>query len=144
MRDSLGNVDFVNAPLLNIQTRTVDGVDLQVDYSFDLPDGMAIGGGGATLDLQWVSTWQLSDETIFVAGVTPVDCADLRGQLVPTLTSGQRPISRTLSAVYSSGDLAFRTKIQIIGDIELHPDSVPINVSDRCAILLGPRSELVH
>ena len=129
VRDSLGNVDFVNAPLLNIQTRTVDGVDLQVDYSFDLPDGMAIGGGGATLDLQWVSTWQLSDETIFVAGVTPVDCAGFAGATCSNTNIRATPDFRgLLSAVYSSGDLAFRTKIQIIGDIELHPDSVPINV----------------
>ena len=55
VRDSLGNIDLVNAPLLNIQTREVDGVDLQLDYSFDLPDGMAIGGGGATLNLQCCS-----------------------------------------------------------------------------------------
>ena len=129
VRDSLGNVDFVNAPLLNIQKRTVDGVDLQVNYSLDLPDGMAIGGGGATLDLQWVSTWQFSDETIFVAGAPPVDCAGFAGATCSSTNTRLTPDFRGLiSAVYSSGDVAIRTKIQIIGDVELHADSVPINV----------------
>ena len=124
VRDSLGNIDFVNAPLLNIQTREVDGVDLQVDYSFDLPAGMAIGGGGATLSLQWVSTWQFSDETVFVAGLSPVDCAGLMGGTCSGNFIRATPDFRGLiSAVYGSGDLRIRTDVQLIGEFGLAPDA---------------------
>ena len=78
-RDQLGNIETVNAPLLNLQTRQGTGVDLQVDYALELPDSWAIGAGGATLDLRYLATFHDEDSTVLLAGQPAIECAGFLG-----------------------------------------------------------------
>ena len=78
-RDALGNIDQVNAPLLNLQTREGTGFDLQASYTTVLPESLGILGNGANLDLRWISTWQTKDDTVILEGQPAIDCAGYLG-----------------------------------------------------------------
>ena len=127
-RDQLGNIERVNAPLLNLQTREVKGIDLQVDYSIDLPDALAIGGGGATLDMRWVSTWQDTDSVVLLEGQPAIECAGKLGGTCSGNFIRATPDFRGLfSASWISGGANIRTDVQIIGDFDLSEDAFPNN-----------------
>lgn len=127
-RDLLGNIDTVNAPLLNLQTRDGTGVDLQINYSLDLPDAMAIGGNGATLELMWVSTWHLDDTTVLLVGSDPIECAGFLGGTCSGNFIRATPDFRGyFNAAWITGGLNIRTDIEMIGDFELAADAFPNN-----------------
>lgn len=125
-RLSTGNIERVNAPLLNLSTRDVTGVDLQVNYLLDLPDAFAIGGGGATLDLQFVSTWQFDDTTVILAGQPEVECAGFYGGPCSSdavrITPDYRGI---LQADWVTGPLRVGLQMRMIGDLELAENAFP-------------------
>lgn len=127
-RDQLGNIEQVDAPLLNLQTRDGTGVDLQVNYSVELPDAMAIGGNGATLDLMFVSTWHLDDTTVLLAGADPIECAGFLGGTCSGNFIRATPDFRGyFNAAWITGNLNIRTDIEMIGDFELAADAFPNN-----------------
>lgn len=133
-RLSTGNIDEVNAPLLNLSTRDVTGVDLQLNYLMDLPDALAIGNGGATLDLSLVSTWQFDDETVTLAGQAAVECAGFYGG--PCSSDGIRitPDYRGIfMANYLAGGLRLGLRWRSIGDLELADDAFPNENGDLSA-----------
>ena len=125
-RDQLGNIEVVNAPLLNLQTRTGAGIDLQVDYAFDLPDSWAISGEGATLDLRWLSTFHDEDSTVLLAGQPAIECAGfLGGSCSGNFIRATPDFRGLLSGSYNSGSLNIRTDFEVIGDFDLGPDAFP-------------------
>ncbi len=127
-RDQLGNIEQVNAPLLNLQVRQGVGYDFQVDYSMDLPDGWGVGGDTATLDLRWVSTWQDEDSTVLLAGQAPIECAGFLGGTCSGNFIRATPDFRGLfSATWNSGPLNIRTDVELIGDFDLAADAFPNN-----------------
>ena len=126
-RDQLGNIEQVNAPLLNLQTRKVSGVDLQLDYVLDMPDALSLAGG-ATLDLRWVSTWQDEDSTVLLEGQPAIECAGFLGGTCSGNFIRATPDFRGLfSAAWNSGGANIRTDIEIIGDFDLAADAFPNN-----------------
>ena len=126
-RDQLGNIETVNAPLLNLQTRKGAGVDLQVNYVLDLPDALSLSGG-ATLDLRWVSTWQDEDSTVLLAGQPAIECAGFMGGTCSGNFIRATPDFRGLfSAVWNSGPANIRTDVELIGDFDLAADAFPNN-----------------
>ena len=119
-RFSGGNINSVNAPLLNVASRAVSGIDLGVGYSMDLPDMFALPNEGAGLDLRFVSTWQFDDTTVPLEGLPEVECAGFFGG--PCSSNGTRitPDYRGLvTANWSSGPVSLRGELQIIGDVDL-------------------------
>ena len=127
-RNQLGNIDIVNAPLLNLQTRKATGIDLQLAWLFDLPDAMAIGSEGATLDLRWIASWQGEDSTVLLAGQPEIECAGKMGGTCSGNFIRATPDFRDLfSLSYLSGGLSLRTDIQYIGDFDLADDAFPNN-----------------
>ena len=114
--------------MLNLQTRDGTGVDLQVNYSVELPDAMAIGGNGATLDLMFVSTWHLDDTTVLLAGADPIECAGFLGGTCSGNFIRATPDFRGyFNAAWITGNLNIRTDIEMIGDFELAADAFPNN-----------------
>ena len=127
-RDQLGNIETVNAPLLNLQTRKGSGIDLQIDYAMDLPDSWAITGGTASLDLQWISTFHDEDSTVLLAGQSPIECAGkLGGSCSGNFIRATPDYRGLLSGAYNSGSLTLRTDIEMIGEFSLAPDAFPNN-----------------
>ncbi|MDH4108283.1 MAG: TonB-dependent receptor [Gammaproteobacteria bacterium] len=125
-RLSTGNIDRVDAPLLNLSTRDVSGVDLQVNYLMDLPDAFAIAGDAANLDLSFVGTWQFDDETVILAGQDPVDCAGFYGGSCSSdgvrITPGYRSI---FQADWLTGPLRVGLQWRMIGELKLAADAFP-------------------
>jgi outer membrane receptor protein involved in Fe transport len=119
-RDQLGNIEQVNAPLLNLQTRKVSGIDFQIDYAMDIAD--------STLDLRWVSTWQDEDSVIVLEGQQPIECAGLLGGTCSGNFIRATPDFRGLaSAIWTRGHANVRTDIELIGDFDLSEDAFPNN-----------------
>ena len=125
-RLSTGNIDRVNAPLLNLATREASGVDLQVSYVVDLPDAVAIAGHTSSLDIRFSSTWQFEDSAVALAGQPGIDCAGFYGGSCSSDSVRITPDYRgLLSATWNAGPLSIGTRIELIGDLELSADAFP-------------------
>jgi outer membrane receptor protein involved in Fe transport len=127
VRDSNGNIFEVYAPLLNLASREVEGMDLAIAYSFEeLPGFLSLPNHGATLDIQSFSSWQFKNETQVLASLPAIDCA---GRYSGTCSSGAvrpDPDFRSLLRVnYRSGPLRLSPEISYIGDLALAKDSGP-------------------
>ena len=127
-RDALGNIDQVNAPLLNLQTRKGTGIDLQASYAMDLPESFGLAGNGAELALRWISTWQTKDSTVILEGQPAVDCAGyLGGDCSANFIRATPDFRGLFSAVYSSGLASVRSDVELIGGFGLAEGAYPNN-----------------
>ena len=117
-----GQIDFVRTNLANLGQLKVNGIDAQVDYRYDLPDAVAIGGP-ASLTVQWVGSWLFERSIQTLSGEEPLDCAGVLGGgcgggtgniLIPDF-------KMNLSANYESGPLTFRAATRMIGGFDLNP-----------------------
>jgi outer membrane receptor protein involved in Fe transport len=126
-----GNIFEVRAPLLNVATREVSGIDLQVNYSTELPTYLALPGRGATLDLMLVATEQFDDKTQALEGQPEVDCAGFYGGPCSGDAVRITPDFRALlRADWRSGPLHVAAEVTHIGDLELHPLAFPNEVDE--------------
>jgi outer membrane receptor protein involved in Fe transport len=117
-----GNIDVVAAPLLNVATRAVQGVDLQASYVLDMPSFLSLPGQSANLNLGLSATWQSEDSTVLLAGQREIDCAGYYGGTCSGDSIRITPDFRALlRAVWSSGPLSITTEVTHIGDLELLP-----------------------
>jgi len=122
-----GNIDTVAAPLLNIASLVVSGVDLQANYGFDLPAYMALPNQGAGLDLRLVTSWQFKEETVPLAGAAAQECAGFFGGPCSSDSVRLTPDFRGLfTAIWRSGPATLRAELQYIGDFDLSPDAFPL------------------
>jgi len=125
-RLTTGNIEQVAAPVLNVASRKVSGVDLAVSYSLDMPKFLSLPGQSAALGLQWISTWQNEDVSRTLPNLPVIDCA---GKYSGTCSGdGVRitPDFRGLfRANWHSGPLQIVTEVSIIGDLELAPNAIP-------------------
>lgn len=121
-----GNIDTVNAPLLNVASRKVEGVDLTASYRTGLPDFMAIGEEQSRLDLRLVSSWQFKDSTVPFEGLATVECAGFYGGPCSSDAVRLTPDFRALlSAGFTGGPIRLRAQVEYIDDFELSPLSRP-------------------
>ena len=128
-----GNIDVVAAPLLNVATRGVKGVDLQASYGLDMPQFLSLPGQGATLNLSLSATWQSEDSTVLLAGQPTIDCAGYYGGTCSGDGIRITPDFRALlRAVWSSGPLTLTTEVSHIGDLKLLPGA-PKNQNNTIA-----------
>ena len=126
-RDPNGNISEVIAPLLNLAERQVDGMDLSISWVSDsLPNWASLPNNGATLDIQWFSSWQFKNETQVLASLPAIDCA---GKYSGTCSSGAiRPTPGFRSLLrfnWVSGPLRLSPEMNYIGELELSEDSGP-------------------
>ena len=117
-----GNIDVVAAPLLNVATRSVNGVDLQASYGLDMPAFLSLPGQSADLSLSLSATWQSEDSTVLLAGQGEIDCAGYYGGTCSGDSIRITPDFRALlRAVWTSGPLVVTTEVSHIGELKLLP-----------------------
>jgi outer membrane receptor protein involved in Fe transport len=121
-----GQIEQVSAPVLNVASRTVSGIDLTIGYTFDLPQFLALPGEAASLGLQWVSTWQSEDVSRTLPNLPVIDCA---GRYSGTcsgdgvrITPDFRGLLRTM---WNTGPLALVAELSIVGDLKLARNAIP-------------------
>jgi outer membrane receptor protein involved in Fe transport len=121
-----GQIEQVSAPVLNVASRTVSGIDLTIGYTFDLPQFLALPGEAASLGLQWVSTWQSEDVSRTLPNLPVIDCA---GRYSGTcsgdgvrITPDFRGLLRTM---WNTGPLSLVAELSIVGDLELARNAIP-------------------
>ncbi|NJO12780.1 MAG: TonB-dependent receptor, partial [Gammaproteobacteria bacterium] len=108
----------MNAPLLNVASRTVSGLDLAVSYSFELPTFLSLPGKDGRLGLRWISTWQFEDETQQLADQPAVDCAGFYSGTCSADGNRITPDFRGLfRADWKQRSDAGAAEVQIIGDL---------------------------
>lgn len=120
-----GQIDQVSAPVLNVASRTVSGLDLAISYTLGLPRFLSLPGEPATLGLQWVSTWQDEDVSRTLPNLPVIDCA---GRYSGTcsgdgvrITPDFRGLFRTM---WNSGPLSLVAELSIVGDLKLAPNAI--------------------
>lgn len=113
------------------------GVDTQVSVATDLPDGMSLGGTGATLSVNLIWTHVLNNIVQKIAGGTEYDCAGRFGWPCTDAPTGQTfPVDRvTTNLNYLSGDFSTHLTWRWIGSTE--------NAVTLGAILFGVTDPIV-
>jgi iron complex outermembrane receptor protein len=107
-----GQIFEVRASNSNIGSLSVEGVDLTVDYTFDLPGAIAIGDK-AELGLLLHSGWLFKRESQIV-GAAPIDCAGFFGSCTAQGAGGSPDFKGLFMATYDSGPLMFRSQVRFI------------------------------
>jgi iron complex outermembrane receptor protein len=90
----------------------VEGVDLTVDYTFDLPGAIAIGDK-AELGLMLHSGWLFKRESQII-GAAVIDCAGFFGSCTAQGAGGSPDFKGLFMATYNSGPLMFRSQVRYI------------------------------
>ena len=73
-----GDPLIVSTPNANIATLEARGIDLQLDYSFDLAD-VGLGDGAGTLDLSWLGAYRMRNTFQANPDVPAIECAGFFG-----------------------------------------------------------------
>lgn len=124
-RNSSGNIDSVLAPLLNVASRKVRGLDFTADYRVDVPF-LALSEKGARLNFQFVTSFQFEDSTVPLAGLPEEECAGFYGGPCSSDSVRITPDLRSFLTVgYSSGPFKLRNQFRYIGDVKLSKLSSP-------------------
>ena len=128
VRTSDGQIDYVRAPISNIATEKATGVDLQIDYGFELPSLFALGSDDAGLKLSFMSSWILKSERTPLPGGTAIDCAGHFGSSCSGFGTPMLPANKQVfNMTYESGPLSVRFQTRrIAGFTHFKPD--PKNV----------------
>jgi len=121
-----GQIDFVTSQLANIGILKVTGVDVQADYSFDLPAALSIGEHGGKLSLSLAAS-RLFERTTQVEGFDPIDCAGFIG----SSCSGQDTLAvpdfkANFSAKWDSGPAFAKLQARYTGAMKIYPGTATI------------------
>ncbi|MCH8686580.1 TonB-dependent receptor plug domain-containing protein [Pedomonas mirosovicensis] len=116
-----GQLDYVSTQLKNIGSLKVEGLDVQTDYRFDLPEALALGDDLASVSLQAVASWLFERSTQVLAGQEAVDCAGKMGGGCTGIGIFAVPdFKLLLGATYTSGPLNWRLQGRMIGGLKLY------------------------
>lgn len=109
-----GQIDFVDARSLNVASVTANGVDFQADYGFDLFEG--------SMDLQFLASWALENETIAEPGQPGLDCLGFFGGSCSGFNVFIQPENKyVFNANYRQGDFSGRFQWRNMSSISLFP-----------------------
>ena len=119
-RLSDGQLFEVESTIANVAELKVSGVDLQVDYGFDLPGYLALIGDDASLNINWYAGWQFEREITAIPGAPPLDCAgkfgnSCSGTGIPVVLD----FKTTISAAYVSGAFLARLQARVLGPLDI-------------------------
>ena len=121
-----GNINFVNAPLLNVAERRVQGLDVAAGYSFDLPGAVSIASEGSRLAMSANLSWQFKNSTVPAAGLPTIDCAGYYGGACSSDSVRISPSFRAFGGIdYISGGFSFRNQFRVVGGLDLLPGAPP-------------------
>ena len=121
-----GNIDQVDAPLLNVATRQVRGIDLQVVSTIELPEWASVTQGGADLGLTFVASNQFDDTTQLLPDAPEVNCAGYYGGTCSSDGTRITPDFRMLViAAWNSGPANVNLQFNYIGDLDLSENAFP-------------------
>ncbi len=109
-----GQVHQVRASNSNIGSLSVEGVDLTVDYTFNMP-GMV--GDAGELGLMLQTGWLFKRESQII-GALPIDCAGFFGSCTAQGAGGSPDFKALLMGTYNSGPLMLRAQVRHIGALE--------------------------
>ncbi len=113
-----GDIQTIQTTLMNVASRQVRGVDVQVDYGIPLGDSFSIGGEPARIDLRFAGNRQFKDSTVPLPGSAAIECS---GRFGPGCTGVGSWVSlgfkAQLSATYSSGPLSFTARGRYLAPI---------------------------
>ena len=112
-----GQIFEVRASNSNIGSLSVEGVDLTMDYTVGLPDGMAIGEGKPELGLMLNTGWLFERESQII-GAQPIDCAGFFGSCTAQGAGGSPDFKALLTAKFDSGPLAVRAQVRHLAGLE--------------------------
>lgn len=116
-----GQIDFVDARSLNVASITAAGLDLQTDYTFDLPRALSILEG-ASMRLSFIASWAFENELVTQPGAPGQDCLGLFGGPCSGFNTFIQPDAKYLvNAAYTSGPLFARLQWRGIPGIDLFP-----------------------
>lgn len=119
-RFSNGQIDFVSATLKNIASLKASGLDFQVDYAFDLPNGMALLQDSAQMNLQFVASWGFENENVSEPGEPGLDCLGHFGGACSGFNVFMQPDAKYyFNATYLSGDFTGRFQARHIPGLTL-------------------------
>lgn len=125
-RLSSGNIDQVNAPLLNVAVREVSGLDLQVTYDIELPNWLSVSSDGANLSLSVVATNQFDDTTQLLSTGPKTDCAGFYGGTCSSDGTRMTPdLTALIQARWRSGPVDLSLWLNYLGDLELSSNAFP-------------------
>jgi len=119
-----GNIDIVNVPNFNTAELQTEGLDLQVNYSLDLPDQADLfGTGDAGLALGFLGTYVLEYQFKSTPEASFIECAGYIGSPCPGpggifVGTGTPEWKAVTSATYANGPLSLRLQWRWIGGLE--------------------------
>lgn len=114
-------IDFVDARSLNVAEINATGLDLQADYSFDLPGSLAIFEG-ASIRMSFLASWAFENETIAEPGQPGLDCLGLFGGACSGFNTFIQPDAKyQANFSYISGPLYTRLQWRGIPEVDLVP-----------------------
>jgi outer membrane receptor protein involved in Fe transport len=120
-----GQIDFVDARSLNVASITASGIDLQVDYSFDVL-------ADSTVNLALIASWGLENEKIAEPGQPGQDCLGIFGGTCSSFNKFIQPDAKyVFNAGYLVGDISSRFQWRYIPSVELAPGAAGATNSVR-------------
>jgi iron complex outermembrane recepter protein len=127
-----GQIFEVRASNSNIGSLSVSGVDLTVDYTFDLPGALAIGGKGAELGLALQTGWLFERESQII-GSAVIDCAGFFGSCTAQGAGGSPDFKAQFLTSFTSGPLSLRMQARYLDGLKPLPAiaaSTPVVADD--------------
>jgi iron complex outermembrane receptor protein len=112
-----GQIFEVRASNSNIGSLAVEGVDLTMDYTVALPDGLAIGEGKPELGLMLNTGWLFERESQII-GAQPIDCAGFFGSCTAQGAGGSPDFKALLTATFDSGPLMVKAQVRHLAGLE--------------------------
>ena len=115
-----GQIFQVRASNSNIGSLSVEGVDLTLDYTFDLPQAVASVTSGRKS--RWCcSTGWLFERESQIIGAPPIDCAGFFGSCTSQGAGGSPDFKALFVATFDSGPLMLRAQVRYIDGLDPLP-----------------------
>jgi outer membrane receptor protein involved in Fe transport len=116
-----GQIDFVTSQLANIGVLKVAGIDLQADYTLDLPAALAIGEHGGKLNLSLAAS-RMFERTTQVVGFPSIDCAGFIGSSCSGQDTFAVPAFKAnFGARWTSGPFGARLQARYTDSMDIYP-----------------------
>lgn len=122
-RLSNGQIGEIRSYLQNIGAMSVNGLDVQADYRFFLPDGWGVISDSVQVNLSAQLSWLFERSIEAAGGGDAIDCAGyFGGGCTGSAVPGTPDFKMRLGASFNDGPLNVRVGARMIGDMEIYPN----------------------